>query len=293
MSLIYTLCAIMLSGIIGTAEAGADEGLKVFVSILPQKYFVEQIGRDKVDVEVMVQPGSSPHTYEPKPRQMAALSNSRLYFAIGVTFEKVWLKRILSANPSLKIVKTDEGIEKIPMISHSHDEEEGRARHSHGEPDPHIWLSPPLVLTQARNVLAALQEADPGNYDFFESNYKAFASKIMDLDSELRDIFRGKAGMAFLVFHPAWGYFAKAYGLKQVPIETEGKEPKPAQLQGLLRKAKEKGIRVVFLQPQVPSRSAEKAAKELGGQIITVDPLALDWAQNLKEVASKFREALK
>jgi zinc transport system substrate-binding protein len=293
MSLAYTFCTIMLFVLTVTAAARAEEGLKVFVSIMPQKYFVGEIGKDKLDVEVMVQPGSSPHTYEPKPSQMAALSKSRLYFAIGVTFEKVWLKRIAAANPSLKIVRTEEGIEKIPMISHSHDEGDGHSKHSHGEPDPHIWLSPPLVLTQARNILAALQEVDPRNYDFYESNYRAFASKIMELDCDLRNIFRGKAGMSFLVFHPAWGYFAKAYGLKQVPIETEGKEPKPAQLQGLIRKAKDKGIRVVFLQPQIPSRSAEQAAVELGGQVITVDPLSLDWMKNLKDVAGKFREALK
>lgn len=289
-----SIAVFLLVSMVGSRAYG-QEKLKVFVSILPQKFFIEQIGKEAVDVDVMVQPGASPHTYEPKPQQMVAISRTRLYFAIGVQFEKAWLKRIASSNPAMKIINTHEGIEKVPMISHGHDKEVGHQVHSHeeGEPDPHIWLSPPLVLIQARNILVALQKADPPNFELYEANYRSLASKIIDLDSELRKIFKAKKGLSFMVFHPAWGYFARSYGLSQIPIELEGKEPKPAQLKKLIQEARDKNVKIIFLQPQFSARSAEQVAKEIGGQVVTVDPLALDWEANMKEVAEKFHNALR
>jgi len=267
------------------SRAYGQERLRVFVSILPQKFIVEQIGREIVDVDVMVQPGASPHTYEPRPQQMVAISRARLYFAIGVQFEKAWLERIASSNPAMKIINTHEGIQRMQMLGHDHDKE--------GEPDPHIWLSPPLVLSQARNILAALQKADPSNFELYEANYRRLASKIIDLDSELRKIFKDKKGRSFMVFHPAWGYFARAYGLSQIPIELEGKEPKPAQLKKLIQEARDRNVKIIFLQPQFSARSAEQVAREIGGEVVTVDPLAFDWEANMKEVAAKFHKALR
>ena len=267
------------------SRAYGQERLRVFVSILPQKFIVEQIGREIVDVDVMVQPGASPHTYEPRPQQMVAISRARLYFAIGVQFEKAWLERIASSNPTMKIINTHEGIQRMQMLGHDHDKE--------GEPDPHIWLSPPLVLSQARNILAALQKADPSNFELYEANYRRLASKIIDLDSELRKIFKDKKGRSFMVFHPAWGYFARAYGLSQIPIELEGKEPKPAQLKKLIQEARNRNVKIIFLQPQFSARSAEQVAREIGGEVVTVDPLAFDWEANMKEVAAKFHKALR
>lgn len=282
---------LVLTALVSSASAG--ERLKVFVSILPQRYFVEQIGKDLVYVDVMVQPGANTHTYEPKPQQMVAISKTGLYFAIGATFEKAWLKRIAFSNPNMKVIMTDEGIGRIPMVSHHHEGEESHGKQGHGDLDPHIWLSPPLVLIQARNIVVALQEADPTNYSKYESNYRAFASMLLDLDSDLRKTFQGRSGLSFMVFHPAWGYFAHAYGLSQVPIEVEGKEPKPSQLQRLIQDARARNIRVIFMQPQFSARSAEQVAKEIGGQVVTVDPLALNWAGNLREVAEKFKAALR
>lgn len=282
---------------------GKDK-LPVFVSIAPQKYFVQQIGKDLVDVKAMVQPGANPHTYEPKPRQMADLSRTRVYFSIGIPFENVWLKKIAAANPKMKVVHTDHGIVKIPMEAHHHpDEESGhhkkvehiREGHQdeHGGLDPHIWLSPPLVMTQARMILTALQEVDSTHRGAYAANYKAFISEIVDLDIDLQNIFAGKSGLRFMVFHPAWGYFAHAYGLRQVPIEIEGKDPKPAQLKELIEHARENGINVVFVQPQFSTKSAELVAKEIGGQVVFSDPLAENWWANLREVAGKFKAALK
>ena len=297
-------------GIVIWAASGSASGkVAVFVSLAPQKYFVQQIGKDLVDVQVMVPPGADPHTYEPRPQQMVALARSQLYFAIGVEFEKARLKKIFAANPQLKVIHTDQGIRKIPMPAQQYLDEKkdqqkaeypiktefgsGNEEHTHGGLNPHIWLSPPLVMKQAQTILAALQAVDPIHRSSYEANYEAFSSEIAELDAELRNIFAGKQGLQFIVFHPAWGYFAHAYGLVQVPVEIEGKNPKPAQLKELIENAKEKKIKVIFVQPQFSAKSAEMIAREIGGQVVFADPLAEDWANNLRAVAEKFKAALR
>jgi zinc transport system substrate-binding protein len=292
----------------------AADKLPVFVSIVPQQYFVQQIGKELVDVQVMIIPGADPHTYEPKPRQMVAISKAKLYFAVGIEFEEAHLKKITATNPDLKVIHTDHGIEKLAMAAHHHDdhaeahheadhdhkegEHQGEAaheedHHEHAGLDPHIWLSPPLVKIQARTILAALQEADPAHRMVYEANFQEFAARIDRLNAELKNKFAGKTGLQFMVFHPAWGYFAHTYGLKQVPIEIEGKDPKPAQLKSLIHHARENGIKVLFVQPQFPTKSAELVAREIGGQVAFADPLAEDWMANLRQVVDKFQAALK
>ena len=298
----------------------AADKLPVFVSIVPQKYFVQQIGKDMVEVQAMVLPGSSPATYEPKPQQMADLSTAKIYFAIGVPFENAWLEKIADSNPNMRVIHTDHGIEKLAMKAH-HDHDDQAEKHHEGEHheanhdheksehhneavhdedhhehaglDPHIWLSPPLVKIQARNILAALQEADPAHRSVYEANFQEFTAQIDQLDTDLKNTFAGKKGLQFMVFHPAWGYFAHAYGLKQVPIEIEGKDPKPAQLKELIQHTRENGIKVVFVQPQFSTKSAKLIAREIGGQVAFANPLAEDWMANLRQVADKFQAALK
>jgi zinc transport system substrate-binding protein len=282
----------------GQTPALCGEGrLPVFVSIIPQKYFVEKIGGEFVDVSVMVQPGASPAVYEPKPAQMVALSKAKVYFAVGVPFEAVWLERIMTANPNLTVVPTEKGIRKRVMREHHH-KEEGIAtlekRRDHKIKDPHIWLSPPLVMVLARNVLDALCRTDPSHCAAYETNYKRFIIELVELDAEIRRVFAGQGrGMAFMVFHPAWGYFAEAYGLEQIPIETEGKEPKPAELRELIKHAQRRGIRIIFVQPQFSAKSAKTIAKAIGGEVAYADPLALNWAENLRKQAATFETALR
>ncbi|WP_020587748.1 metal ABC transporter solute-binding protein, Zn/Mn family [Desulfobacter curvatus] len=287
----------------------AKTPVPVFVSIVPQQYFVQQIGKDKVDVSVMVQPGASPATYEPKPLQMAKLSRTRLYFSIGVPFETFWLNKIASANPDMTIVHTDKGIKKMPMGVHHHEGEEQAehydtkaetesdhdhdADHGHAGLDPHIWLSPRLVKIQAGHILGALAAEDPENKDFYTANYNAFIKEIDALDQDLARMLKGKAGMQFMVFHPSWGYFARDYNLKMIPIEIEGKNPKPAKLQELIKHARDEGINVIFVQPQFSTKSAALVAKEINGQVIPANPLALDWLDNMKKEAEQFKEVLK
>ena len=264
--------------------------LSVFVSIAPQRYFVQQIGKELVDVHAMVPPGVDPHTYEPKPRQMVSLATAKLYFAIGIEFEAARLKKILSINPQIKVVHTDEGIQKISMTEDTHHNGD---QHDRSGLDPHIWLSPPLVMMQARTILNALQEVDPANRSEYEANFKAFMTELVDLDADLKKIFANRQGLRFMVFHPSWGYFARSYGLVQVPVEIEGKSPKPAQIMELIEHARENNINIIFVQPQFSSKSAELIAREIGGEVAFVDALAENWSDNLRAVAGKFEAALK
>jgi zinc transport system substrate-binding protein len=265
---------------------------------------VQQIGKERVTVGVMVQPGANPATYEPKPSQMAALATTAIYFAIGVPFERSWLENIAAANPRLRVVHTDGGIEKRPMAARLFGHGAGDAprpdpggHETHPRSpaglDPHIWLSPPLVKIQARTIRAALQETDPAHAGRYEANYREFIARLDQLDADLKRSFAGKTGLPFMVFHPSWGYFAQAYGLRQVPIEMEGKNPKPAQLQALIRQARTSGIKVIFVQPQFSAKSAQLVAREIGGRVVVADPLAEDWMANLRAVAATFRSALR
>jgi zinc transport system substrate-binding protein len=278
---------------IGITFSGAAERMPICVSIPPQKYFVEKIGGDLVEVSVIVQPGANPHNYEPRPTQMVSLAKARAYFAIGITFESSWLKKISATNRKMAIYHTEEGVDLMPMDAHYHSHEADRDEHRGGAADPHIWLSPPEVKIQAANILRALKKMDSPNSAQYEANYRGFLQEIESLDAELRMVFAGTRGMKFMVYHPAWGYFARAYGLKQVPVELEGKEPKPSPLRELIGYARKEGIRVLFVQPQFSTKSAETIAGAIGGQVVFADPLGFDWARDLREIAEKFRSALK
>ncbi|MEJ2641519.1 MAG: zinc ABC transporter substrate-binding protein [Desulfosarcinaceae bacterium] len=304
-----TIFIALITLIIFSGSGYAEGKLALFVSVAPQKYFVQQIGKDLVQVHVMVQPGANPATYEPKPRQMADLSKAKAYFAIGVPFEAIWLKKIAAANPEMKVIHTEQGIKRVPMATHHHNEEHDAHaakttrieagpshhadEHGHGGLDPHIWLSPPLVKIQARTILTALQTLDPLHEGEYQANYHEFTAEIDELDHQLKQTLAGRQGLRFIVFHPAWGYFAHAYGLEQVPIEIEGKDPKPAQLEELIKEARKADIKVVFVQPQFSAKSARLVAKAIDGQVVFADPLAGDWAVNLRLVADKFKSALR
>jgi len=316
-----TVC-FFISFLYGSVALATDKPT-VFVSILPQKYFVQQISMDHINVEVMVQPADSPATYEPKSSQMRQLASSSAYFAIGVPFERAWLEKIAGINPEMNVVHTDEGITKLTMAEHRHNQEHHADQHhpantdeaqekehkeehadvhhkenndhrdQHGGFDPHIWLSPSLVKKQVNIIADALSKIIPEKASLFQENLKSFTRKIDALDTDLRNTLKGKKGMRFMVFHPSWGYFADDYGLEQIAIESEGKEPKPAQLRKLIEHARKNDINVVFVQPQFSTKSATVVAREIGGEVIPVDPLAENWLTNMQVVADKLKQALK
>jgi zinc transport system substrate-binding protein len=244
---------------------------------------VARIGGNRVQVSVLVPAGADPHTFEPKPAAMVELSRAGAWFTIGVPFEENLLPRLSSANSDLAIVRTEEGIPRM--------ETEGGAHADHDGADPHVWLSPRLVRRQAENILQGLISVDPAGEKIYRANARRFIAELGALDRELKTIFAGARDRSFLVFHPSWGYLAADYGLRQVAIEVEGKEPKGADLARITRLAKEKRIRVIFVEPQFPSRSARTVAESIGAKLVTADPLAANWADNLRQAARAFRQA--
>ena len=269
------------------------------VSILPQKYFVEKIVKDKFDVNVMVQPGASPHIYEPKSSQMKSLMNSEIYFYTGVSFENVWLDKFKLSAKNTTFVDIASGIEKLSMAKHEHhdDEEntpEKKDEHDHEDEslDPHIWLDPILVKVQAKNIYEAIVKIDSKNSEFYKANYEEFLKELDNLDANLKTILAPYENRAFMVFHPSWGYFAKRYNLEQIAVEVEGKEPKPNELVELIKDAKKHDIKIVFVSPQFSQKSAKTISKNIGASVISIDPLDEKWSESLllsaKEIANSY-----
>jgi zinc transport system substrate-binding protein len=266
----------------------------MMVSIVPQKYFVERIGGDRVDVMVMVEPGNSPATYEPKPEQLKALSDAAAYFSIGVPFENAWLDKIAAANNEMLMVDTIADIERQPMAAHHHDEEGEHEEHDHegGAPDPHVWLSPELVKVQSQAIYEALTQLDPAHQEEYKANLDAFVADIDQLEEDINETLTGLESNKFMVFHPAWGYFAHDFGLEQIPVEVGGQEPSAQELAQLIEEAKEEDIQVVFAQPEFSTEDAETIAEEIGGEVLLISPLAPDWMANMRTVAQTFARVL-
>ena len=275
------------------AAVPAWAGIRVVVSIPPQKYFVEKVGGHEVEVTVMVPPGADAHTYEPRPGQMAALAGADLYFTIGVEFEQAWANKFRAANKGLVFIDTAREVNRIPMESGSGHRAAEEEDHGHRGLDPHIWLSPALVDLQAQAVRDGLARAAPGSTSVLDQNLADFQEEIRQLDRELRDAFRGLGeNRRVLVFHPAWGYFCRDYGLTQVAVEHEGKSPTAKGLQALIKQARESGAKIVFVQPQFSTRAAGILARAIGGRVVPLDPLALDWAGNLRQAAQQLRKGM-
>ena len=305
---LWVLAILLMVAQIKSAIYAVDvdqESIPVFVSILPQKYFVERIGGQAVQVSVMVGPGQSPATYEPLPRQMSELTRAVLYFSIGVPFEDAWLKKFTAAAPNMKVINTRAGItlrkmdryfsNQAPASKEQQVKSNDRAHHHHHHDrglDPHIWLDPILVKKQAKTIYQALVEHRPEKEAYFSGNLRKFLTDLDAVHLEIEEAFSEMTNKKLLVFHPAWGYFCDRYGLTQVPIEIEGKEPGPRELGELIEFAKKEGIKVIFVQEQFSSKQAETVAKAVNGKVVLINPLAEDYLNNLKSIAQVIREEL-
>jgi zinc transport system substrate-binding protein len=298
--------AIALAAAIFSGASAWGAPLRVMVTVPPQRTFVERVGGDPVAVEVMVPPGADPHTYEPRPAARAALEQAQVYFALGDPFERIWLERVARAGHGPRIVRTDADIRKIGPapdgLPGGLPDSAGRGGISGGGSagdaggdtggDPHIWLSPPLVKLQAQRIRAALTELDPDGREAYAANFERFARELDTLDGDLRALFKDVPQREFVVFHPAWGYFAAAYGLTQTAIEVDGKNPTPAQLRRLLEGMRARRLRVIFAQPQRSQRMAETVAASVGARVVVADDLSADWERNLRAVAAELHAAL-
>jgi zinc transport system substrate-binding protein len=293
------------AGTPGQVKAGGQR-IRVFVSIPPQAYLVERIGGERVQVEVLVKPGQSPHTFEPTPQQMASLAEAEVFFRIGVEFENTLMPRIESTMERLEVVDCREGVRLRRMEEHGHDEhrEEGddtgtpeEDAHQAGEEqegtDPHIWLSVRNAIRIAGTMREALVRLDPAGSDAYDRGLGELVDDLEALDRRITEILAPVAGKPFFVFHPSFGYFADDYGLEQIAVETGGTEPSARQLAGLIEEARERGVRVIFVQPQFSRVSAETVAAEIGGAVVPIDPLARDYIKNLELMARAVEEGLR
>lgn len=259
-------------------SARNDDRQVISVSILPQKYLVEQIAGNKFRINVMVPGGSSPETYEPTPRQIQDAANSVLYLRIGyIEFEGTLLKNMQSQNTRLKFVNTSDGIDLIASEIVNH----GDHVHLYGV-DPHTWLSVSGVRVQASNILNAIVEADPGNKELYYTNYNNLLLELESIEQFLNDKLSGTKRSSFLVFHPALGYLARDYDLTQLSIEQDGKSPTVANLREVIDVARQEGLKDVLIQMEFERDNALTVARELGGEVILIDPLDENWPGSMK-----------
>lgn len=289
--------SITLAGCQPGREAPAKTKLTVAVTMVPHAWLVRQIGGQHVDVLTLVQPGESHETYSPSDAQISRLMQAKAYFRAGVAAERgPWFKAIRDS-AKLKIVDLRQNVPLLEMTEHDdHGHGEAAASHEAGEDskegkDPHIWLSPRLLKIQAQTVADTLGQLDPAHKADYQRNLAALDGQLDQLDAQIRKTLAPAQGKAFFVYHPAWGYFAQEYGLRQIALEQEGKEPSDQELTHLQQLAKKEGIKVIFVQPQIASQSAQAVATAIHGRVEQIDPLEENVPANLLHAAQAIAQS--
>ena len=253
----------------------------VSVSILPQKYFVDQITGDLVHVNVLVPPGSSPHNYEVLPSQMKALAQSKVWLQIGLlTFENAWKIKFTDINKDLKIVNSSEGIIPIPGSIDADQEHSGTF-------DPHVWLAPAEIKIIAKNTLNALITSFPEHAGSFMVNYNRLLQKIDSLSGQIEQKLAPLKNRNILIFHPALAYYARQFKLEQIPLEMDGKEPSPKHMKDIVDLARKQNIRIIFIQKEFDAENALQLSREIGGEVVVIDPLDYNWEKQMLDITEK------
>lgn len=275
------------------------EKIQVAVSIVPQETFVKEVGGDLVEVITMIPPGNSPENYQPSPSEMVKFSNAKIYFGIGVPTEKASiLPKSGDFNKNMKIVSLEKEVEKLyPHIEfkgeHTHDNNHQGTNCSHEGVDPHIWMSPKRVKVMIETIKKELIAIDARNKETYEANAKNYIEKLDKVDKEIKESLKGFKNQSFIIYHPSFGYFAEDYNLNMIAIEEGGKEATAKKLKEVIDIAKGQNIKFVFYQEEFDSLQAETIAKEIGGGVVKVAPLAPDYIENLEKISEKFEEVLK
>ncbi len=319
-----TVCvAVLLFAGCNQEGPAIDSGtIPVVVSIPPQKWIVDQVGGQHVDVLVLVDAGDDPHSYQPTDAQISRVLRSAVYFRVGVPFENgPWFQAVRGTG-KVEVVDASRGIERRQMaarLHHEPDEKPGHDAHAHDAHahahdahahahdahahdahahgqhhsgrDPHVWTSPRLLKMQARTVAEVLGELAPEHREDLKRNLAALEARLDAADEAICEELGPYSGRAMVVFHPAWGYFADEYGLRQVAIEIEGKEPSDAELTELQEFARRERTAVIFVQPQISGQSAEAVARTVGARVELLDPLAEEPLAELRRAADILAEA--
>lgn len=258
---------------------GNSNKIGVVVSVGPEEEFVKAVGGDRVDVTVMVPPGADPHTYEPLPYQLSRVSNAKIYAEVGtpLEFELNYMDKMRSINPEMEVVNSSNG---ITLLQNTAENESGN--------DPHVWTSPKNAKIMVENIYQSLVQIDPNNSAYYTANKNTYVQKLDELDRNITESLEGKQNSSIIVYHPAWAYFCKDYGLKQVPIEFGGKEPTSQEIMSVIDFAKKNNIRVIFVEPQYNPKSAEVIASEIDGQVVIIDDLSENYIKNLESTKEAF-----
>lgn len=264
--------------------------LKIVVSVAPQKYLVEQIAGELATVNVMIDPGQTPATWEASPHKMIQLASTDILFCIGVPFEKVWLKKLKNSFPNLKIIDPRQDIELLSLNDHAHSST--TLPQEIVDIDPHIWLDPLRDIQMAKNITIALCQLDPTNQQRYKLGFKKLSAHLSKLNQQLTIMLAPYRGQQFMVFHPSWGYFAQRYHLQQLPIELSGKEPRGAKLAQIITTAREKNICTIFVQQQFSKKAAATIATQIGANIIVLDPLAENIPHTLFTTAQQLKTVM-
>lgn len=286
--LLYIILIVIIFMAACSERTSKDVQPTISVSILPQKYFTERIAGDNFRINVLVPRGASPETYEPTPIQIQDVANSLIYFRIGyIESERTISANIQQQNSDVVFINTAEGMDMIAAEIVDH----GNHVHLYGV-DPHTWMTIPGVRIQLENMLTAIIDADPENKDYYKDNYNKFLQELDQLHLSFTEKFSDTKRKTFLVFHPVLGYFARDYDLTQLAIEQDGKSPTTANMREIIDRAEEENIKDVFIQLEFERESAGTVARELGGEVIEIDPLNENWLENIKDTAEKLYEAL-
>jgi zinc transport system substrate-binding protein len=293
--MIRPLVMLLLGFAVFLALPAAAAPLQVFVSIAPQKFIVERIAGPHAEVHQLVDRGQDPHFFEPTPRQLAQLGKAAIYFTIGLGFEEQLVERLAQNHPDIRFLGMDKGIDKLPVTEHLGGEKKAGAENSHhaGGGDPHIWLSPLLVERMAATVSTDFSAIDPSHSAFYRINKEKLSQELKDIDLHLRELLEPYRGRVFYVFHPAFAYFASAYGLQQKAVEAGGRSPSPGMLAALISQAREEKVRIIFAQPQFDQRSAEAIAAAIGGVVVRLDSLAYDLLGNFRTIGSSLERSFR
>jgi len=260
-------------------------GPVIAVSIIPQEYLVKSIVDTLVDVHVMVPPGASPATWEATPSEMQSLSDALVYYRIGhIGFEKAWISDIEDINPGLRVVDLSMSLE-LRSMEYQHGD------HKHSGVDPHTWMSPANMEIMARKIFEDMLILFPEHKDMLRKNYSELLGEIKQSDRYADKMLAEYSGKSFLIFHPSLGYFADAYGLNQMSIEFEGKEPSPSHMKAVIDQAKQAGINIIFVQKEFDVRNAEIIADEIGARIVMVDPLSPLWPKSMKQLVNSLKDS--
>jgi zinc transport system substrate-binding protein len=280
-------CFLIVVFIISCGRQRANTGERIItVSIAPFKYFVEEIAGDDFKVNVMVPAGANPHIYEPFPEQINKLRRSVAYISNGyLGFEMTWLDRFYEANKTMKRLSLGDKID--PLVSGHHHE----GNHVEGA-DPHYWVSPKCALIMATSVKEFLCELNPSQKQKYEVNYNSLVSKIQEVDNKALELFSGMKNRSFMIFHPNLGYLARDYGLEEIPVEYEGKEPPPSRLKELIDRARKDGLKTIFVQREYDTKNAKAIADEIGAEVKIIDPLSEDWQKATMDIINALHNSL-